>query len=117
MKPPVLAPTSTAVSPATSSAKSSSAAASFNQRLLETGGQIYLSRDIEVHYYPRDSFATLAKQYWKYGRGRARTVRTSGPPKRSYSATSMPPASEPSGERSTMTLRAPKPRGEVRGLP
>jgi len=48
--------------------------AELNQRLLETGGKIYLSRDIEVHYYPRDSFQTLAKQYWKYGRGRARTL-------------------------------------------
>jgi succinoglycan biosynthesis protein ExoA len=48
--------------------------AELNQRLLETGGKIFLSRDIEVHYYPRDSFQTLAKQYWKYGRGRARTL-------------------------------------------
>ena len=38
------------------------------------GGQIYLSRDIVVHYFPRDSFKTLAKQYYKYGRGRARTL-------------------------------------------
>ncbi len=48
--------------------------AELNQRLLESGGKIYLSRDIEVHYYPRDSFSTLAKQYYKYGRGRARTL-------------------------------------------
>ena len=48
--------------------------AELNQRLLASGGKIYLSRAIEVHYYPRDSFATLAKQYWKYGRGRARTL-------------------------------------------
>lgn len=48
--------------------------AELNQRLLETGGKIYLSRDIEVFYYPRDSFKTLAKQYYKYGRGRARTL-------------------------------------------
>lgn len=48
--------------------------AELNQRLLEGGGKIYLSRDIEVHYYPRDSFKTLAKQYYKYGRGRARTL-------------------------------------------
>jgi hypothetical protein len=45
-----------------------------NQRILESGGQIYLSRDIVVHYFPRDSFKTLAKQYYKYGRGRARTL-------------------------------------------
>lgn len=48
--------------------------AELNQRILETGGQIYLSRDIVVHYFPRDTFKTLAKQYFKYGRGRARTL-------------------------------------------
>jgi hypothetical protein len=48
--------------------------AELNERLLAQGGQIYLSRDIKVHYYPRDSFKTLATQYFKYGRGRARTV-------------------------------------------
>jgi glycosyltransferase involved in cell wall biosynthesis len=48
--------------------------AELNQRILESGGQIYLSRDIVVHYFPRDSFKTLAKQYFKYGRGRARTL-------------------------------------------
>lgn len=45
-----------------------------NQRILESGGQIYLSREIVVHYFPRESFKTLAKQYYKYGRGRARTL-------------------------------------------
>ena len=45
-----------------------------NQRILDAGGQIYLSRDIIVHYFPRDSFASLAKQYFRYGRGRARTL-------------------------------------------
>lgn len=48
--------------------------AELNQRILDNGGQIYLSRDIVVHYFPRDSFKTLAKQYFKYGRGRARTL-------------------------------------------
>jgi glycosyltransferase involved in cell wall biosynthesis len=48
--------------------------AELNQRILENGGQIYLSRDIVVHYFPRNSFKTLAKQYFKYGRGRARTL-------------------------------------------
>lgn len=45
-----------------------------NQRILENGGQIYLSREIVVHYFPRDSFKALAKQYFKYGTGRARTL-------------------------------------------
>jgi len=45
-----------------------------NQRILESGGKIFLSREIVVHYYPRDSLQSLAKQYFKYGRGRARTL-------------------------------------------
>jgi succinoglycan biosynthesis protein ExoA len=48
--------------------------AELNQRILDTGGQIYLSRDIVVHYFPRDSLKTLARQYYKYGIGRARTL-------------------------------------------
>ena len=48
--------------------------AELNQRILDSGGQIYLSRDIVVHYFPRDSWKTLATQYYKYGRGRARTL-------------------------------------------
>jgi glycosyltransferase involved in cell wall biosynthesis len=48
--------------------------ADLNERILASGGQIYLSKDIKVHYYPRDSLKTLAKQYFRYGRGRARTV-------------------------------------------
>ncbi|HTJ45756.1 MAG TPA: glycosyltransferase family 2 protein [Kofleriaceae bacterium] len=48
--------------------------AELNQRLVDSGGQIYLSKDIEVYYYPRDSFKTLARQYFKYGVGRARTL-------------------------------------------
>jgi len=45
-----------------------------NQRILESGGQIYLSKDIVVSYFPRDSFKSLATQYYRYGRGRARTL-------------------------------------------
>jgi succinoglycan biosynthesis protein ExoA len=48
--------------------------AELNQRILAAGGQVYLSRDIVVHYFPRDSFKSLALQYFKYGRGRARTL-------------------------------------------
>jgi len=47
--------------------------AELNQRILAGGGRVYLSREIIVHYYPRDTFAGLAKQYFRYGRGRART--------------------------------------------
>jgi glycosyltransferase involved in cell wall biosynthesis len=48
--------------------------AELNQRILDSGGQIYLSRDIVVHYFPRDSFRSLARQYYRYGIGRARTL-------------------------------------------
>jgi glycosyltransferase involved in cell wall biosynthesis len=48
--------------------------AELNQRILDAGRKVYLSRKIVVHYYPRDSFAGLAKQYFKYGKGRARTL-------------------------------------------
>ena len=48
--------------------------AELNQRILAAGGRVYLSREIVVHYYPRDSFRALARQYFRYGRGRARTL-------------------------------------------
>jgi len=48
--------------------------AELNQRLIASGGKVYLSREIEVHYVPRGSFRKLAEQYYKYGRGRARTL-------------------------------------------
>ncbi|EYF07508.1 glycosyltransferase family 2 protein [Chondromyces apiculatus] len=48
--------------------------AELNQRIHEAGGKVFLSRDIVVHYYPRASYAALAKQYYKYGQGRARTL-------------------------------------------
>jgi succinoglycan biosynthesis protein ExoA len=48
--------------------------AEINQRINESGGKVFLSREVVVHYYPRDSFKGLAKQYFKYGQGRARTL-------------------------------------------
>jgi succinoglycan biosynthesis protein ExoA len=48
--------------------------AELNQRILEGGGRIYLTREIVVHYHPRSSFSELARQYYRYGRGRARTA-------------------------------------------
>ncbi|AKT41554.1 glycosyltransferase family 2 protein [Chondromyces crocatus] len=48
--------------------------AELNQRIHEAGGKVFLSRDIVVHYYPRTSYKALAKQYYKYGQGRARTL-------------------------------------------
>jgi cellulose synthase/poly-beta-1,6-N-acetylglucosamine synthase-like glycosyltransferase len=48
--------------------------AELNQRLADAGGRVYLSPDIGVSYYPRDSMPSLARQYFKYGQGRARTL-------------------------------------------
>jgi succinoglycan biosynthesis protein ExoA len=48
--------------------------AELNQRILDSGGRVYMSRDIVSHYYPRDSMRSLARQYFTYGQGRARTL-------------------------------------------
>jgi succinoglycan biosynthesis protein ExoA len=48
--------------------------AELNQRIIEAGGTVYLSRDIVAYYYPRSSLPALARQYFAYGHGRARTV-------------------------------------------
>jgi succinoglycan biosynthesis protein ExoA len=47
--------------------------AELNQRIIEGGGRVYMSRDIVSFYYPRDSMSALARQYYRYGVGRART--------------------------------------------
>lgn len=48
--------------------------AELNQRIQAAGGRVWLSREVVVHYYPRDSFRGLARQYFRYGSGRARTL-------------------------------------------
>lgn len=48
--------------------------AEINQRIRQVGEKIFLSQKILVHYYPRDSYRALARQYFRYGRGRARTL-------------------------------------------
>jgi glycosyltransferase involved in cell wall biosynthesis len=48
--------------------------AELNQRIIDAGGRVYLARDIVVHYFPRESYRALARQYFRYGRGRARTL-------------------------------------------
>jgi succinoglycan biosynthesis protein ExoA len=48
--------------------------AELNQRILAAGGRIHLSRSIVVHYFPRETLGRLARQYYGYGRGRARTL-------------------------------------------
>jgi cellulose synthase/poly-beta-1,6-N-acetylglucosamine synthase-like glycosyltransferase len=48
--------------------------AELNQRIVDAGGRVYLTPDIGVFYYPRESMRALARQYFKYGQGRARTL-------------------------------------------
>ncbi len=48
--------------------------AELNQRITSVGGRVYLSRKIVVNYVPRDSLQSLARQYFRYGMGRARTL-------------------------------------------
>lgn len=48
--------------------------AELNQRILDAGGRVYLSREIVTHYHPRESMRALSRQFFKYGQGRARTL-------------------------------------------
>jgi len=48
--------------------------AEINQRIIASGGKVYLSSSIECYYFPRESVTSLFIQYFRYGRGRARTV-------------------------------------------
>jgi cellulose synthase/poly-beta-1,6-N-acetylglucosamine synthase-like glycosyltransferase len=48
--------------------------AELNQRIIEAGGTIYLSREVVAYYYPRGSLLALFRQYFAYGEGRARTL-------------------------------------------
>ncbi len=48
--------------------------AEFDRRLTQAGGRIRLDADIRLDYRMRPTLGGLARQYWRYGRGRARTV-------------------------------------------
>lgn len=48
--------------------------AEFDARLAAAGGAIFLDADIRLAYSPRASAGALARQYFNYGKGRARTV-------------------------------------------
>lgn len=48
--------------------------AEFDHRLRQAGGEIWLDADLRLDYYMRNSLRALMRQYWNYGRGRARTV-------------------------------------------
>lgn len=49
--------------------------AELDLRLTKAGGRIWMQADLAVGYYPRATPGALFRQYFHYGRGRARTVR------------------------------------------
>ncbi|MDP3495521.1 MAG: glycosyltransferase family 2 protein [Hyphomonadaceae bacterium] len=52
--------------------------AEFDTRLRKAGGQIFLDADIRLVYLPRATMGSLARQYFNYGKGRARTLMKHG---------------------------------------
>lgn len=48
--------------------------AELDLRLRRAGGDIWLAADLRLDYAMRPTMRKLARQYWNYGRGRARTV-------------------------------------------
>ncbi|SMO91236.1 glycosyltransferase family 2 protein [Paracoccus laeviglucosivorans] len=48
--------------------------AELDHRLRKAGGRIWLAADLRLDYWMRPTMKKLARQYWNYGRGRARTV-------------------------------------------
>lgn len=48
--------------------------AEFDARLARSGGRIWLTRAVEIVYYPRRTLGGLFRQYLNYGDGRARTI-------------------------------------------
>lgn len=49
--------------------------AELDQRLRDSGGRIWLAAELRLDYHMRATPLALARQYWNYGRGRARTLR------------------------------------------
>ncbi len=48
--------------------------AEYDRRLRASGGKIYLDAEIRMKYRPRATPGALARQYFNYGKGRARTL-------------------------------------------
>ena len=48
--------------------------AELDHRIAVQGGRIWLARECEIGYFPRATPKALARQYWRYGVGRAQTV-------------------------------------------
>lgn len=49
--------------------------AEYDIRLLRAGGRIWMQADLTIGYFPRTTPKALFRQYFNFGRGRARTVR------------------------------------------
>lgn len=52
--------------------------AEFDRRLIKAGGRIWLADDLAIAYFPRKNTFSLFRQYFGYGRGRARTFARQG---------------------------------------
>ncbi len=48
--------------------------AEYDARVLAAGGKIWIDADIRIRYIPRGTLRSLSRQYYMYGRGRAKTV-------------------------------------------
>jgi succinoglycan biosynthesis protein ExoA len=46
----------------------------YDRRLGDAGGKIYLDAEIRIEYTPRATVGALARQYYRYGKGRARNL-------------------------------------------
>lgn len=49
-----------------------------SHRIWQSGGKVWLEHELKVGYYPRHSLRGLVRQYYLYGRGRARTLMKHG---------------------------------------
>lgn len=49
--------------------------AEYDYRVTRSGGRVWLDADIRIDYTPRGSACALARQYFNYGKGRARNLR------------------------------------------
>lgn len=52
--------------------------AELDHRIRMAGGRIWLAAELRLDYWMRPTPGRLARQYWNYGRGRARTVSKHG---------------------------------------
>lgn len=49
--------------------------AEFDLRARQAGGRIWMCQEAAIAYFPRETLGGLARQYFRHGRGRGRTVR------------------------------------------